>query len=47
MLNCINKNSSEYLKLKKVSGVHETVLNPLVRDFITKHNRYPYLDEIP
>lgn len=47
MLNCINKNSSEYLKLKKVSGVHETVLDPLVRDFITKHNRYPYLDEIP
>ena len=47
MLNCINKNSSEYLRLKKVSGIHETVLDPIVRDFITNHNRYPYLDEIP
>ena len=47
MLSCINKNSSEYLRLKKVSGIHETVLDPVVRDFITNHDRYPYLDEIP
>ena len=47
MLSCINRNSREYQKLKQVSGIHESILDPVVREFITNHNRYPYLDEIP
>lgn len=47
MLSCINKNSREFQRLKQVSGLPESVLESFSREFITKHNRFPYLDELP
>ena len=46
MLSCINKNSSEYQKLLKASGISDQLLEPRVRGFISRYNRYPNLDEI-
>lgn len=47
MLACINKSSLEYQTLKDKSGIQDDTLEAICRDFITKYNRFPYLDELP
>ena len=44
---CINKNSLIYQTLKQRSGISEFILESVCRDFLEKHGRFPYLDEIP
>lgn len=46
MLVCINKNSSEYQKLLQASGISDSLLEPRVRGFVSRYDRYPNLDEI-
>lgn len=46
MLSCINKNSSEYQKLLKASGISDQLLEPRVRGFVSRYDRFPNLDEI-
>lgn len=46
MLVCINKNSSEYQKLLQASGISDSLLEPRVRGFISRYDRFPNLDEI-
>lgn len=47
MLTCINKNSSEYQALKDKSGISEFILEAVCRDYLSKYNRFPHLDELP
>lgn len=44
---CINKNSVEYQSLKNKAGIPEFILEAVSRDFLEKHGRLPYLDELP
>lgn len=46
MLTCINKNSTEYRTLKDRSGISDSILEAICRDFLDKYDRFPYLDEI-
>lgn len=43
---CINKNSLEYQSLNERAGIPEFTLESICRDFVSKYNRFPYLDEI-
>lgn len=47
MLSCINKNSLEYQTLKNKSGIQDSILNIVCRNYLDKYGRFPYLDEIP
>ncbi len=47
MLTCINKNFPEYQTLKNKSGIQETILDAVCRNFLDKYNRFPHLDELP
>ena len=46
MLSCINKKSAEYQILLKRSGLSDYILNALCRDFLSKYDRFPHLDEL-
>lgn len=45
-MSCINKKSPEYQTLKNKSGIKDFILEAICRDFVDKHQRFPYLDEL-
>ena len=47
MLSCINKNSVEFRTLKERSGLSESIVEAICRDFSDRLGRFPYLDELP
>lgn len=47
MLSCINKSSVEYQSLKQKAGIPEYILESVCRGYITRYNRFPFLDELP
>ena len=47
MLTCINKKSFEYQTLKNKSGIKDSILSAICRDYQDKYGRFPYLDELP
>ena len=47
MVACINRSLSEYQSLKNMAGIPQTILDFWCQYFLTKFNRFPYLDELP
>lgn len=47
MLACINISSPEYQTLLSRSGLNGDILEAICRKYITKYDRFPYLDELP
>lgn len=47
MLACINISSPEYQTLLSRSGLNRDILEAICRKYITKYDRFPYLDELP
>lgn len=47
MLSCINKSSVEYQSLKERANIPEPILEAVCRQFVTKYDRFPHLDELP
>lgn len=43
---CINRNSPEYQRLKKVSGIPEIQLDTICMQYLEEFNRFPRLDEL-
>lgn len=46
MLTCINKKSPEYQTLKDKSGIPDSRLTAICRNYLDKYGRFPYLDEL-
>lgn len=47
MATCLNRNTPEYQRGLKLSGISEFEYNAFASDFVEKYNRFPELDEIP
>lgn len=47
MIGCINKSLGEYQSLRNMAGIPETTLDFWCQYFLSKYDRFPYLDELP